>query len=450
MTSNVTQQAEYWFALSPGLKLTITFVETTNVTITVKDASTISGASLPVPIPTTNADGYPQIVYGSDTDTSTTYPVLKLEIAGTTESAANWLQTELKVKNGAPTGSEPTTAQAIVGIIPAQQTWAYLENEKHRNWLNPNSGNRNFIAISPPQHAGRLHQYQELNPDMVSLVDVYTPAANMNVKNPAPNFLFRGNEPLTIPAVNDGPQTVDFEGLHSIFTTRYHEATGKQFPSSMSDYCFHDVCLRDPKRDNHQETHAFDPSKSTPLEPTASTLTTTYEENMWLTSSHAPNGAKMCWWPVNPSGAPYDDTNFLFQLDKWAGKTLVNLMNTPHDKPHVYYIHCANGHDRTGLVAYSYFVERGVPPEKAYILGSTVCLSQQNSTACTAITWDLSPKAGSPNSTSKTRIFPGGGSGPYFDTMVNMASDTGSMTWGQDTYVDKKPYGVFDEPHFKS
>lgn len=276
-----------------------------------------------------------------------------------------------------------------------------------------------------------------------------TPKSTDTIKQPAKNFLFRGNEPLTVPEINDGPQTVDFKGLHKIMSKRYHEATGGKFPTHRSDYIFHDVCLRNPNRDNHQETRAFDPSKETPLEPTLKSLKDgTYEPNMWLTSSHAPNGAKMCWWPVEPSGSPYEDKNFLFYLDKWAGKTLHKLLHTAHDIPHVYYIHCANGHDRTGLVAYSYFIARGEHHKSAYILGSTVCVSDENPASCIPLKSDRTP-IGKVDSKIKTRILPGGGPGLYFTTMSHIGLGS-PISWGKNKYVDKKPYGVFKDSPFSS
>lgn len=444
-----TQKATYTFALSPGLELTITFVETKNVTMTVMNGPTITNAGFKVPEPTTDSNGYPQISFGSSTSKTSTFPALELEIACVSGKPSHWLQTELKVKNGFTTGSEPEYGQVTIGIIPGQKSWAYLENEKKRNWITTQSGTPDFFAISPPQKsAGVLHQYQELNPDIVSLLDVVTPKPTSKITSPAKNFLFRGNEPLTAPTTPDGPQTVDFEGLHTIMSKRYKDATGDTFPVSRSDYLFHDVCLRDPSRDNHQETHAFDPNKATPTEPTLTTLTNgTYEPDMWLTSASAPNGAKMCWWPIEPSGSPYNSSNFLFYLDQWAGETLHTLLNTAHTTPHVYYIHCANGHDRTGLVAYSYFIARGEPQPNAYILGSTVCVSDENPANCIALTSDLTPESGSPKSKTKTRILPGGGAGSYFDTIANLGSG-GNLSWGTNDYVDKSPYGVFKDSDF--
>ena len=445
--STATQKANYYFSLTPGLELTIKFVETKNVTLTVKNISAFKGAGLPAPKQTTDENGYPQMIYGSSS-AQTAYPALTLEIACTSDNPSHWLQTELKVKNGFNTGSEPEYGQATVGIIPGKSKWAYLENEKQRNWITPQQGNHNFLSISPPQKsAGILHEYQELNPNIVSLLDVVTPSPTDTIPNPAKNYLFRGNEPLTAPETADGPQTVDFKGLHEIMSKRYNDATGKSFPADRSDYIFHDVCLRNPNRDNHQETHAFDPSRKTPLEPTLSSLKDgTYKSDMWLTPSQAPNGAKMCWCPVEPSGAPYDDTNFLFYLDKWAGKMLHELLNTAHNTPHVYYIHCANGHDRTGLVAYSYFSARGEDHKNAYILGSTVCVSDENPASCIPLKNDGTP-AGSTDSKTRTRILPGGGQGPYFTTMSNIGTGK-SMSWGEDEYVDKSPYGVFEDSQF--
>lgn len=454
MTSNseptTTQKADYSFALSPGLELTITFIETANVTLKVKNQAAIKDAGHTVPTQTTDSNGHPRMIYGSASKKNTTYPALELEIACLSNKPSHWMTTELKVENGFPTAPEPTYGQVTVGITPGEKEWAYLENEKHPNWITkPQQGNPNFIAISPPQKtAGILHEYQELNPNIVSLLDVVTPTATTDIKHPAKNFLFRGNEPLAPPSIQDGPQTVDFEGLQKIMSKRYNDATGESFPAHRSDYIFHDVCLRNPKRDNEQETHAFALSKSTPTEPTLDSLTDgSYKNNMWLTASPELNGAKMCWWPVEPSGTPHNDTNFLFYLDKWAGTKLHKLLNTAHNTPHVYYIHCANGHDRTGLVAYSYFIARGESQKDAYILGSTVCVSADNPANCVALKTDRTPESGSPTSQTKTRIFPGGGPGSYFDTISKIGSRD-SMSWGANEYVDKTPYGVFENKQF--
>lgn len=74
----------------------------------------------------------------------------------------------------------------------------------------------------------------------------------------------------------------------------------------------------------------------------------------------------MCNWEIEPSANTLD-------LD--AVKDLSEWMNNPAEStiPNIYYIHCASGHDRTGIVASAYMVvNKSFDLDRSLIYGTTV------------------------------------------------------------------------------
>lgn len=202
------------------------------------------------------------------------------------------------------------------------------------------------IAISVPVAGGSggiAWQCQPLNDSMVFLVD----------KNTNGNRLFRGNCPLALPTVADGQQKIDFQAVHNILAKRYKEATGDDF-YNIGEYVFNDVNLQGPVSEALYLRWE--------IESMGGTHESQLDGQVWFPLDGGtykdPATTMLCRmvnYAVNPdatSGSPLD------VFDKGCAQTLVTRMGEkPSDSiPNVYYIHCASGHDRTGIVASSYLM----------------------------------------------------------------------------------------------
>jgi hypothetical protein len=76
----------------------------------------------------------------------------------------------------------------------------------------------------------------------------------------------------------------------------------------------------------------------------------------------------MCNWEIEPHATPGNDV-----FDWHSAQKLSAMLAATQSVPYVYYIHCASGHDRTGIVASSYLiVNRGLDLKKALIQGTTI------------------------------------------------------------------------------
>ncbi len=195
--------------------------------------------------------------------------------------------------------------------------------------------------------------YQVLNPEMVFLVDYYPEHKTM---------LFRGNTPFNTPATNNGQQSVDFDTLHEYMKAKYEQQTGNtDFPEKGS-YTFRDICL--------QSTASEGGSILWELESFGGTSLTQLAGQVWVPADATTAQNQMCNWEIEPHQAPANDT---FDMD--AVEKLNNWMSpaTPNPFYYIYYIHCASGHDRTGIVASAYMIaNRKFSLNRSLIYGTTL------------------------------------------------------------------------------
>lgn len=232
--------------------------------------------------------------------------------------------------------------------------------------LNYSSTTPNNIAVSVPASgsggSGIAWLCQPLNTSMVFMVDNNATTGNM---------LFRGNCPLALPTTADGQQSIDFQAVHDILAKRYKEATGDAF-YTIGDYIFNDVNLQGPV------------SEALYLRWEIESMGGTHESQLanqaWYpTTGHYTDAAtgmncRMVNYAVNPdatAGSPLDS------FDQGCAQNLSTWMNTAPATghlPNVYYIHCASGHDRTGIVASTYLLINypTLTLDQAFIHGTTV------------------------------------------------------------------------------
>lgn len=193
--------------------------------------------------------------------------------------------------------------------------------------------------------------YQVLDPYMVFLVD----------KHANGNMLFRGNVPFTAPTTANGPQSVDFDGLHAAMKAKYGSQTGlSDFPAKGS-YILCDICL--------QSTQSEGGSILWELESFGGDALTQLADRAWYPATPAaPLNAQMCNWEIEPHTTPGNDV-----FDWHSAQKLSTMLSATQSQPYIYYIHCASGHDRTGIVASSYLiVNRALDLKKALIQGTTI------------------------------------------------------------------------------
>lgn len=194
--------------------------------------------------------------------------------------------------------------------------------------------------------------FQVLNPAMVFLVDYHE--ANKT-------YLFRGNTPFDAPKTNNGKQSVDFDALHTWMATRYEAETGDAggFPAK-GTYELRDVCLQDVASEGTSilwELESFGGAELSQL-----------ADDAWFPAQGSTTTPQMCNWPIQPH---HQQSNDVFDLGR--AEKLSAYMDAAGDTPVVYYIHCASGHDRTGIVASTYLaINRGVSLQRAMIQGTTV------------------------------------------------------------------------------
>ncbi|UTA66498.1 hypothetical protein [Emticicia sp. 21SJ11W-3] len=197
--------------------------------------------------------------------------------------------------------------------------------------------------------------YQVLNKAMVFLVD-YRPEHQ--------TMLFRGNTPFAAPTADNGQQAVDFGSLHTYMENQYISQTGnKDFPAQGS-YTLRDVCLQ--SQESEGQSILWE------LESFGGTSLNQLNTQTWVPADNSSNTTQnqMCNWQIEPHTQPGND---VFDWD--SVKQLSDWMCPKDTNPnfYIYYIHCASGHDRTGIVASAYMiVNRGLSLNHSLIYGTTV------------------------------------------------------------------------------
>jgi hypothetical protein len=268
------------------------------------------------------AEGYVTITYNSGADTAECHMNFFL---GTT----SWNQDS--------SGSFPNDNTTI---IPAASS----------------SATPTLIPVTQPTGGGSSGidtLYQVLDPEMVALVDYYPENKTM---------LFRGNTPFNTPATSNGQQSVDFESLHKYMKAKYESQTGNTDFPAFNNYKLRDVCLQSTASEGGSILWELDSFGGTELSQLAN--------QVWYPADVPGAQNQMNNWEIEPHNLPGNDT---FDMD--AVKKLSAWMSpaTVPDTYHIYYIHCASGHDRTGIVASAYMIaNRQFSLNRSLIYGTTI------------------------------------------------------------------------------
>ncbi|WP_268121660.1 hypothetical protein [Roseivirga pacifica] len=352
-TNKSTPQPEQGtYLLSPGAGIKVTFTPSPNAYLEVNGSKVASISVGTVGSSTGAAEQFTMhnlgkyaeanivVEYGDAKKPSKAYCHMDFFLSGSTSS---WSRDN----NGLPNNCDT--------VIPASST--------------PESNGNDFINIPVVAPTGGVpsgvpSKHQFLNKDMVFMVD-----------QAGSNLLFRGNSPLAPAKVANGPQPIDFDTLHAYMEDRYDTQTGTtgKFPKK-GDYVLVDVCLLSPNSEAGsitQEVESFLDAKGKP-----GTMADLADRAFFPTTPQTVSGSsgilgQMCNWVIQPdaSRGSTDDA-----YDQKSSKLLYDYMNTANDKPYVYYIHCASGHDRTGIVASTYLMRQysSFGLSEAFIYGTTI------------------------------------------------------------------------------
>ena len=212
------------------------------------------------------------------------------------------------------------------------------------------------IPVTEPTNGGGSGidtLFQVLNPEMVYLVD-YHPAHK--------TMLFRGNTPFNVPATDNGKQSVDFVTLHKYMKAKYESQTGNTDFPDIGSYTLRDVCLQ--SRQSERESIRWE------LESFGGKSVSQLKGEVWVPADAGTAINQMCNWEIEPHTQPGNDV-----FDAGRAQKLSAMMSpaTPNPFYYIYYIHCASGHDRTGIVASSYIIaNRSLSLQRSLIYGTTL------------------------------------------------------------------------------
>ncbi|MGG8495288.1 hypothetical protein ACQY1Q_02630 [Tenacibaculum sp. TC6] len=220
----------------------------------------------------------------------------------------------------------------------------------------PSPSSPTLLVVTEPtgqKSSGVDSLYQVLNPEMVFLVDYYPENKTM---------LFRGNTPFDAPATDNGKQTVDFKKLHDYMEAKYVKETGKNDFPAFNTYNLRDICLQSQSSEGNSilwELESFGGKELSQL-----------KGQVWYPSDKAEPQNQMCNWEIQPHNQPSNDVfdiDAVQKLSSWMSpKTAPDIFN-------IYYIHCASGHDRTGIVASAYMIaNRKFSLKRSLIYGTTI------------------------------------------------------------------------------
>jgi hypothetical protein len=214
------------------------------------------------------------------------------------------------------------------------------------------------IVFQPPFRPSgtkATQQFPYLENSRISLLD----------RSGTGNMIFRGNAPLSpVP----GNQLVDFDMLHDTLKLAYFNLTGQTDFPEKGRYVLRDIALLDGRAEGkllQRELMSFG----------GSDVGTDLRDRAWYPSIPATlsrSGIKgqMAHWPVSSAEALSDAA---LDFTKLAATQLRNWMNRREALPHLYYIHCADGHERAGVMAAWYLLtNREMSVADAYMLGASV------------------------------------------------------------------------------
>lgn len=257
-------------------------------------------------------------------------------------------------------GGSVQTAECHLNFFLASTSW---NQDGQGSFPNDNTtiiplasteGSPTNIPVTQPTGGGSSgvdSLYQVLNPEMVFLVDYYPENKTM---------LFRGNTPFNAPTTSNGQQSVDFAKLHQCMREKYESQTGNTDFPSINTYTLRDVCL--------QSTTSEGGSILWELESFGGTELSQLNNQVWVPADATVPQNQMCNWEIEPHNTQSNDAFDMEAVEKLSG-----WMNQANSDYVIYYIHCASGHDRTGIVASAYLIKnRAFSLQRSLIYGTTL------------------------------------------------------------------------------
>jgi hypothetical protein len=208
-----------------------------------------------------------------------------------------------------------------------------------------------FQAPVQPNSAKAPQQFPCLDANRVSLLD----------RSSAGNMIFRGNAPLS---PTPGNQLVDFDALHATLKLAYFNLTGQSDFPEKGRYVLRNIALLDSRAEAKMLMRELMSFGGTDL-----------KNRSWFPAEAAGVSrsgilGQMMHWPVSPSDTLSDST---LELTKIAASQLRTWMSRRETLPHIYYIHCADGQERTSVMSAWYLLtNREMSVSDAYMLGSSV------------------------------------------------------------------------------
>jgi len=216
---------------------------------------------------------------------------------------------------------------------------------------------------------------QVLRPSQVFLVD-------WDINNKT--ILVRGNSPLG--EESKGGQTINFANLQSAIVNACTAAHGPTL-ADLGNYVLHDIALLSSAEEYiwANEYFSFTGNSGEPNSAQRTWFPSTPTPLRGINSG-TPTG-QMSRWNVEPVDATVGSVKPTILIDLVTH--LKTWMETPEEVYNVYYIHCASGHDRTGMVASTYLAYKSLTSsiplgpvatqiDKSFIYGTT--LQHQSST----------------------------------------------------------------------
>lgn len=281
----------------------------------------------------------------------------------------------------------------------------------------------NSIAIQVPTEAnpaGVPGGLPNLDSSIVFLLD----------KNANGNLLFRGNEPLNDQMTN---QSVDFTALHQVLKAQYEKQTSKTDFPEIGSYILRDIAFLDPDPAGEGNILAAEIGSFGATDP-KQVDQKWYPETVEKPLSGGMLG-QVANWNVEPTGGSPKhpnlnmDVEIAKNLSTWMGTQLTDAAG--NDIPTVYYIHCASGHDRTGMVATGYLIHNyTMDLSRAYILGTTISkLSIPMGGNLIQNCYDITSKA-EDKLRSRCFVAGNGSDSSYNDTIVKMYNTLTASTTG--------------------
>lgn len=335
----------------------------------------------------------------------------------TTPADDPWAEIEVTVTY--PEQFDATSSTCHLYLKAEGENWlwkviTYMQGDNDSIVANgPGPSTSNSIQFQMPTAANPTappSEFQALDPSVVFLLDWNRGNGNM---------LFRGNEPLAPVTSN---QLIDFQTLHQVLLTRYEQQTGRSDFPSIGSYVLRELAFLGPDEkptldrlllsyggtpgQGQLDNQAWYPPTATPL------------------PHPAPAGmlAQLSNWNVEPSADAPGQSHPVLDLDVQCAQQLATWMNQQDDQPHIYYIHCASGHERTGMESAGYFMAQyQLAASEAFILGTTI--RYVSGTPGANIVQPCDFVGTSTRSNSRARCFPAGnpaGQVGYNQTVIDM------------------------------